>query len=79
MVLGIFQKAFSQVTISQLSNFPSSNFPKVRLDLLRRHRLQWGQSAAARTDLGNRKVGKFTLGDTPSGRWRLGKSLWEGT
>ena len=27
-------------------NFPSSNFLKVRLDLLRHHRLEWGPSAA---------------------------------
>ena len=43
-VLGIFPKAFSQVTISpmgtsQMCNFPSGNFPKVTLGLLK---LQWG-------------------------------------
>ena len=31
-----------------MSNFPSGNFPKVRLGLLRRRRLHWGPSAAAR-------------------------------
>ena len=34
-MLGIVSKVFSQVENSQLCNFPSSNFPKVRLGLPR--------------------------------------------
>jgi len=45
---GIFPRTTSQVTIFQICNFPSGNFLKVRLGLLRRRRLQWGRSAAAR-------------------------------
>jgi len=50
---GIFPRANSQVTIfqvasSQMCNYPSGNFPKVRLDPLKRCRLQLGPSAAAR-------------------------------
>jgi len=48
-----------------MCNFPCSNFKKVRLGPLRRCRLQWGQSAAARTDLGNYTVGKLPLGKNP--------------
>ena len=54
---GIFQRA-----TSQMSNFPRGNFPKVRLGLLRRRRLQWwpnarlgwakGPSAKVRTSQG---------------------------
>ena len=48
---GIFTRATSQVTISQYStsqmcNFPSGNFQKVRLGTLSR-KLQMGPSAAA--------------------------------
>ena len=44
---GIFLSATSQVSISQVTtsqmwNFPSGNFPKVRLGPLRRRRPQWG-------------------------------------
>ena len=53
--LGIFTKAIFLVTIShaaisQISNFPSGKFPKVRLGLLRHPMLQWGGGliAAAR-------------------------------
>ena len=55
-VLGAFQdifssgsssREFSQVATSQMCNFPSGNFPKVRLGPLRRRRLQWGPSVAA--------------------------------
>ena len=34
----------SQVATSRMCNFPSDNFPKVRLDPLRHRRLQWGQA-----------------------------------
>ena len=43
-----FPIVFSQVATSQMCNFPSGNFPKVRLGPLRRPRLKWGPSAAAR-------------------------------
>jgi len=50
---GIFPRAASQVSISQVltsktCNFPSSNFPKERLGSLRRRRVQLGPSATAR-------------------------------
>jgi len=34
----------SQVASSQIGDLPSGNFQKVRLDLLRRRRLQWGRA-----------------------------------
>jgi len=37
-----------QVTIFQVATSPIGIFPKVRLGVLRRSRLQWGPSAAAR-------------------------------
>ena len=75
-------------------NFPSGNFPKVRLGPLRRRRLQWGPSvaarmargliAAARTDMGSYRFGnctceKLPLGKIPLGSNHLGKYPWEVT
>ena len=50
-VFGTFPKAFSQVTIfqvatSQMCNFRSGNFLKVRLGPMRRRRLQWERGRA---------------------------------
>ena len=50
---GIFPIATSQVTISQVAtsqmcNLPGGNIQKVRLGPIRRRRLQWGPSVAAR-------------------------------
>ena len=53
-------------------NFPSNNFPKVRLGLLRRRRLQWGQALRLEQSRGR----ALQLGQT----WRLplGKLyIWE--
>ena len=71
---GIFPRATSQVTISQVAttqmcNFPSGNFPKVRLGPLRRCRLKWGPSAAARTDLGSCDLKNATFGKNPLGKY----------
>ena len=96
---GIFPRATAQVTISKVATsqiyiFSSDNFPKVRLGLLRRHRLprDWalriglarGPSAAASTDLGSFRLGNCTFGKLsprklPLGCCRLRKSLWEST
>ena len=56
----IFPTGTSQVATYQMCNFPSGNFPKVRLGSLRRRRLQWGPSAAARTIFGR----ELRLGQT---------------
>ena len=40
----IFPRATFQVPTSQMFNFPSVNFPKVRIGPLRRCRLQWGRA-----------------------------------
>ena len=76
---GIFPRAASQVTISkvatsQICNFPSGNFLMVRLDLLRRPRLQWGPSAATRKGQGCRamRLGKARVAER-CGQNRLGK------
>ena len=63
----------SQVATSLMCNFPSDNFPKVRLGLLGRRMLQWGPSAVARKDLGNCTVVKFPIGKIHLGSCRLGK------
>ena len=85
---GIIQKAFShgwlpkcaicQVATFQMCNFPSGNFPKLRLDL---HRLHWtgGQSAAARIGLGSCRLGNCTFRSLPLGKIPLGSCLWEST
>ena len=49
------QATISQVATAQMCNFPSGNFPKVRIGLLRRCRLQWGPSAAAMMGLGTER------------------------
>ena len=70
---GIFPRATSQVTISkvatsQMYSFPSDNFPKARLGLLRLQRdwalrvwLARGPSAAASTDLGSLHIWKVVI------------------
>ena len=50
-----------------MCNFPSGNFPKVRLGPLRRR--NEGPSIAARTDLGSCTVGKLPLGENPLGKY----------
>ena len=65
-----------------MCDFPSGNFQKIRLGSLRRRRLQWGPSAASRTDfgscrLGNCTFGKLLLGKIPLGSCRFGKILLE--
>ena len=40
--LVLSQVTIFQVSTSQMCNFPSGNFPKVRLGPLRRNMLQWG-------------------------------------
>jgi len=70
----------SQVATSQMYIFPSGNFPKVRLGLLRRRRLQrgrtlqlgWarGPNAAARTDLGSCRPQKLNI-------WEI--TIWKNT
>ena len=74
---GIFPRVTSQVAIfqvvtSQMCNFSSGNFPKVRLGPLRRSRLQQGPSAAARTDLGSCRLGNCTVGKLPLWKMPLG-------
>ena len=87
------QVTISQVGTSQMCNFPSGNFPKVRFDLLRRQglRLGWargpntatstgsGPSAGARTDLGSVPLGNCTFGKLPLGKIPSGSCLWEST
>ena len=41
---GIFPRATSQVSISQMCKFPSVNFLKIMLDPLRHRMLKWGQA-----------------------------------
>ena len=65
--------------------FPSYNFPKVRLCPLRSRRLTWGPSpaartgfrpsATARTDLRSCRSGNCILGKMPLGKNHLGKYL----
>ena len=86
MVLGTFLKATSkvlnsQVATSQMCNFPSVIFPKVKLGPLMRRRLP---SAAAKMGYGAERsskdrFGKLLLGKILSGSCRLGKCLWEST
>ena len=57
----------SQAATSLKCNFPSGNFPKVRLGPLRRRRLEWGPSAAARTDFGSCRLVNCTFGKIPLG------------
>ena len=74
---GGFQSEISKVTISQLLNFPSGNFPKVRSGLLRHRRLQLGPNAAAR---GAERCDSDRLGKLPLGRlhgWEV--FTWENT
>ena len=61
MVLGTFTR-----TTSQMCNFPSGNFPKVRLGPLRSRRLQLGPSDAAR-------------GPSTTARTDLGVAIWDNT
>ena len=70
MELGIFPRATNQVTTFQMCNFPSGKFPKVRLGLLRRRRLQCGPSPAARTDFAAWEIAQW-------GYCHLGKYPWE--
>jgi len=91
-MLGTFPKDFSQVATFQMFNFPSGNFPKVRLGPLRRRRLQWGPIAAARMREGPKTMARtgwdraLRLGQTCQvaaweisfmGRCHLGKYPWE--
>ena len=84
----IFPRATSQVTASQLAtsqlcNFPSGNFLKVRLGPLRRCRLQKGPSAVARIGQGAERSGQNRLGAECCGQNILGKlplgklHIWE--
>ena len=75
---GIFPRATSQVTISQvvtsqMCNFPSGNFSKVRLGPLRRRWLQRGPRAAVRMGLGAKLNGQNRLGAKRCGQDKLGK------
>ena len=77
---GIFPRATSKVTIfqvatSKMCNFPSGNFPKVRLSILRRRRLQWELSAAAKMDWRAECRGQNRMGGRAL---RLGQT-WEVT
>ena len=66
-----------------MCNFPSGNFPKVRLGPLRRRGLQWegqsaaakGPSAAVRIDLASCRLGNYTFRNLPLGEIPLGKLL----
>ena len=60
---GVFPRAIPLMIISQMCNFPSGNFPKVRLGPLRRRALQWEPSAAARMGQGTERCGQKGLGD----------------
>ena len=79
----IFQGTIYQVATSQVCNFLSGNLPKVRLGPLRRRRLQWGSSAAARMGWGGRalrlgltwKVAAWEIAHL--GSFHLGKYPWE--
>ena len=90
--LGILPKAFSQGWLPksqkatcEMFNFPSVNFPKVRLDPLRIRRLQWGRglrleqawepSVVVRTDLGSCRLGNCTFGKFPLHTWET--TTWE--
>ena len=85
MVLCTFPKAFSkgrlpnvlffQVVISQMCNFPSANFLKVRLGPLRRNLLQKGGGAgdAAMIDLGIFRLGNCTFGKIATWEKSFGK------
>ena len=64
--------AISQAATSLMCNFPSSNFPKVRL-------LQWGPSAAARMGQGAERRGQNRLEAERCDQDRLGKLHWENT
>ena len=83
-----------QVATSQVCNFPSGNFPKVRLGPLRRCRLQWGRAlrlgwAGGRVlRLGQTwevaaweiaHLWKLPFGKISLGSCHLGKILWEST
>ena len=67
-----------------MSNFPSGNFPKVRLGLLRRRRLHQGPSAAARMGIEGQSAAactdleSFCLGNCTLRKCcHLGKYPWE--
>ena len=70
LVLGIFPGA-----TSQMLNFPSGNFPKVKLGLLRHCRLQWGPSAAANMREGAEQCGYSTDREVATWKKPLGKYL----
>ena len=58
-----FNKSITKLTtqVATFINVQFPNFPKVRLGDLRRHRLQWGTSAAARTDMDSFRLGNCTF------------------
>ena len=61
MIFGTFPKDFSQGATSQMGNFISGYFPKVRFRPLRRRRLQWGPSAAGWMGQGAERRGQNRL------------------
>ena len=84
----IYPRATSEVTISQVAasqmcNFPSGNFPKVRLGPLRRSRLQcepstadrmgWGTKRCSQNRLRLRTTARIHLGSYRMGNWTFGK------
>ena len=83
-MFGTFPKAFSQVATSQGCNFPSGNFPKVRLGVAGCNaarmgygssgaaRKGWGPSATARVDFGSCRLGNCTFGKLSLGKIPLG-------
>ena len=54
-----------------MCNFPSGNFPKVRLGPLRRCRLQWGPRAAARMCKGPKTMDRTGWGPSAAARTDL--------
>ena len=73
---GIFPRATSQVTISQVAtskmcNFPIGNFLKIRLGSLRRCGLQWGAELCGQDGLSGRAL---LLEQAESGALKLGQT-----
>ena len=73
----IYLRATSEVTIfhvaaSQMCNFPSGNFPKVRLGPLRRSRLQCEPSTADRFGWGTKRCSQNRLRLRTAARIHLG-------
>ena len=63
--------------LSKFCNFPSGNFLMKRLGLLKRHRLQWGLSAATRMSQGVYRQARTCWGPSVAARTDWDFAAWE--